>query len=99
MRGLVFLAFAGLAACGSPHPLDGLDRTGTARVEGRDYRVNWNVSTAQVTRMTPEWRPAFASVARGAAIAAEQVTGCKVVPSSVSGDIAMLNMALDCTAS
>ena len=90
------LACAAAAGCGSPHPLDGLDRSGRAEAGGYAFHVNWSVDTAQATRMTPAWRPAFASVAAAAVVATEAATGCAVVPASVRGDVALVHMALDC---
>lgn len=86
-----------LSACGVAHPLDGLSRSGQAQAMGYTYRVNWNAEAAQVTRMTPTWRPDYGQVARGAVIAAEQVSGCAVRPATVQGDVAMVNMTLDCS--
>lgn len=96
MRALI-PALALLSACGAPHPLDGLTRSGTADVLGHSYVVNWNAETAQVTRTNRTWRPDYADVARGALIAAELVTDCAVRPATVSGDVALINMTLDCT--
>ena len=95
--GVAALAATLLAGCGTPHPLDGLRRTGTAEAAGHRYRVNWNAEAAQVTRLNPAWRPPFAEVARGALMAAEQVTGCRALPRTVQGDVALVNMTLDCT--
>ncbi|WP_298429955.1 hypothetical protein [uncultured Jannaschia sp.] len=86
-----------LAACNGAHPLDGLDRSGTASAGGHDFRVNWNLTTAQATRTNPTWRPEVAAVAAAAVQATEAATGCRVKPGSVTGDIALMNMGLDCT--
>jgi len=95
MRFLLLLPL--LAACGMPHPLGGLGRTGEAQALGHSYRVNWNAETAQVTRTNRVWRPDYPRVAQGAMIAAELVTGCMVEPATVEGDVALVNMNLDCT--
>lgn len=79
------------------HPLDNLTRSGQAEAMGHTYRVNWNAEVAQVTRMTPVWRPEYRTVAQGAVLAAEDVTGCAVRPATVQGDVAMVNMSLDCS--
>ena len=85
-----------LAACNTAHPLDGLDRSGRASAGGHDFRVNWNLSTAQATRTNPTWRPGLTQVVLSAVTATEEVTGCLVVPGSAIGDIALVNMRLDC---
>ncbi len=84
-----------LAGC-VPHPLDGLDRSGTASAGGHDFRVNWNLETAQATRTNMVWRPGMAGVLTGAVAATEEVTGCRVVPGSAGGDVALVKMALNC---
>lgn len=85
-----------LAACNMAHPMDGLTRSGTASAGGHDFRVNWNLETAQATRTNRAFRPGFAAVAAAAMRATEEVTGCRVKPGSAVGDIALVNMALDC---
>ncbi len=88
--------FVLLAACNGPHPLDGLNRSGTASAGGHDFRVNWNLETAQATRTNPTWRPGLTQVVLAAVQATETVTGCAVKPGTAIGDIALVNMALDC---
>lgn len=96
MRRAILLLALLLAACGLPDPRDGLTETGTAEANGHSYRVNWNAKVAQVTRTNPTWRPDFAEVALGAVRAAEAVTGCRVLPSSLSGDVSLIEVTLDC---
>ncbi|SFI92192.1 hypothetical protein [Jannaschia pohangensis] len=98
MRRLAFLALPVLAACNSAHPLDGLNRSGTASAGGHYFRVNWNLETAQATRTNPTWRPGLTEVVLAAVAATEEVTGCRVKPGTAIGDIALVNMALDCRA-
>ena len=86
-----------LAACNMAHPLDGLDRSGTASAGGHDFRVNWNATDAQATRTNPAWRPGLPAVVAASIEATEKVTGCRVKPETAIGDIALVNMALDCT--
>jgi hypothetical protein len=93
---LVLVLALPLAACGLPDPRDGLTETGTARANGHEYRVNWNPRVAQVTRTNPTWRPDFAEVALGAVRAAEAVTGCRVRPASLTGDVSLIEVTLDC---
>lgn len=95
---LIPAAFVALGACSAAHPLDGLNRSGTASAGGHDFRVNWNLETAQATRTNPAWRPGLTEVVMAAVAATEQVTGCKVKPGTAIGDIALVNAALDCRA-
>ena len=97
-RAAPVLAAALLAGCGLPDPRDGLTETAMADANGHSYRVNWNPRVAQVTRLNPTWRPDFASVALGAVRATEQVTGCRVRPASLTGDVALIEVTLDCPA-
>ncbi|MCK0169202.1 hypothetical protein MWU52_16735 [Jannaschia sp. S6380] len=90
------LLIAILTACNTAHPLDGLDRKGTASAGGHDFRINWNAESAQATRTNPAWRPDLAGVIAAAVAATETATACSVIPGSASGDIALVNMALDC---
>lgn len=85
-----------LSACNVAHPLDGLKRSGSASAGGHDFRVNWNLETAQATRTNRVWRPGLAQVVLAAVEATEEVTGCAVRPGTAVGDIALVNMALDC---
>lgn len=92
----VFSPLLVLAACNAPHPFDGLDRSGTASAGGHDFRVNWNLETAQATRTNRVWRPGLTQVVLSAVAATEEVTGCTVKPGTALGDIALVNMSLDC---
>lgn len=85
-----------LAACNMAHPMAGLNRSGTASAGGHTFRVNWNLETAQATRTNAAWRPELAEVLPAAMEATEQVTGCRVKPAIVAGDVALVTMALDC---
>lgn len=85
-----------LTACNAAHPLDGLTRTGFASAGAHDFRVNWNLETAQATRTNPAWRPGLTEVVLAAIVATEEVTGCTVKRGTAVGDIALVNMALDC---
>lgn len=84
------------AACGSPHPLAGLHRSGTTDAQGFGWRVNWAADRAQATRLGFAWRPSMAVVLAGAVEATEAVTGCRAWPTPRS-DVALVNLALDCT--
>ncbi len=86
-----------LGACNAADPRDGLNRSGTASAGGHTFRVNSNLETAQATRTNATWRPAMASVLPAALAATEQVTGCRVKPETATGDVALIEVALDCT--
>lgn len=92
----LFLPLLLLVACNTAHPLDGLNRTGFASAGGHDFRVNWNLETAQATRTNVVWRPGLTQVVLSAVTATEEVTGCAVRPGTALGDIALVNMSLDC---
>ena len=96
MRFVFLLLVPFLTACNVAHPLDGLTRSGTASAGGHDFRVNYNLETAQATRTNPTWRPGLAEVMLAAVQATEEVTGCAVDPGTALGDIALVNMTLDC---
>ncbi|MEM7489592.1 MAG: hypothetical protein AAF390_10770 [Pseudomonadota bacterium] len=83
-------------ACGAPHSLDRLDRTGRASAGGHLFRVNWNLETAQATRMSPARSPEHRQVTAAAVAATEAATGCQVIPGSALGDVTLVNMSLDC---
>lgn len=95
-RALALFVCTVLSGCNAPHPLDGLTRSGTASAGGHYFRVNWNLNTAQATRTNPAWRPGLTQVILAAVEATEEVTGCRVKPGSAVGDIALVNMRLDC---
>ncbi|MEL6587792.1 MAG: hypothetical protein AAFQ50_14235, partial [Pseudomonadota bacterium] len=97
MRIVCFLLSFVLVACNTAHPLDRLDRTGTAEAGGHSFRVNWNLKQAQATRTNRVWRPGVSEVTAAAVLATEQATGCRVLPGSAIGDIALVNMRLDCS--
>lgn len=94
----VLLPLLILAACNTAHPLDGLNRTGFASAGGHDFRVNYNLETAQATRTNVVWRPGLTQVVLAAVVATEEVTGCTVKPGTALGDIALVNMSLECRA-
>ncbi|WP_371154916.1 hypothetical protein [Jannaschia sp. 2305UL9-9] len=96
MSRVLLLAGLLLSACNSPHPIDGLRRSGTAEAGGHSFHVNWNTSEAQATRTNATWRPGLAAVTGAAVQATEEVTGCSVVRGSAIGDIALIRMRLDC---
>lgn len=75
----------------------GLNRSGTAAAGGHAFRVNWNLETAQATRTNATWRPKLSEVMPAALAATEQVTGCRVDPATATGDVALIEVALDCT--
>ena len=93
----LLLALTLLAACNVADPRDGLNRSGTASAGGHDFRVNWNLETAQATRTNPTWRPSVAEVWPAAMAATEAVTGCRAKPGTATGDVALVRVELDCT--
>ncbi|WP_308915455.1 hypothetical protein [Jannaschia sp. LMIT008] len=84
-----------LSAC-LPHPVDRLTTSGRGEANGHRYTVHWNADTAQATRTNVVWLPSFTSVATGAIEVTERLTGCRVREGSLDGDVALVEMALDC---
>ena len=95
---ILLLVLSSLSACVIPHPADGFDRDATARANGHEFTVNWNDREAQATRTSVTWNPPFSEVALGAIAATQAVTGCRVRPASLTGDVTLVRMTLDCPA-
>ena len=86
-----------LTACVAiPDPRDRLTQTGRADANGHSFIVNFNAKAAQATRTNFAWRADVVQVGLGAVQATERVTGCDVMEGSLSGDVALFEMALDC---
>ncbi len=87
-----------LAACGTPHPLSTFDRRDTADAAGFSFIVNWNAEQAEATRTGLYFSRNIAPVRAAAVQATEDVTGCRVSPNSLGGDLALVTMDLECRA-
>jgi hypothetical protein len=66
----------------------------TAEVEGSRFILRRRSDVVEAIRTSPEWLPRLAFVARKAAIAAEDMTGCKAT--WVQGDPAMMLIGMSC---
>lgn len=92
---LVVLALAALSAgCNAADP--GFSRVAPQLAATSDHRflMRRAGSLVEVTRLSPEWRPRFADIARQAALAARTETGCAVA--WARGDPAVLILGLAC---
>ncbi len=89
------LLFAALvSACNTPHP-DFRGRPAThVMVEGSVFAVRIRGLRAEAIRINPQYAPRFGPIRRRAALAMQQVSGCKVA--SISGDQAQAFGRLDC---
>lgn len=65
-----------------------------AEVEGSRFTLRRRGDVVEAIRTSPEWLPRLVFVARKAAIAAENMTGCKAT--WVQGDPAMMLIGLSC---
>jgi hypothetical protein len=92
---LALAVTAGLAACDSPSPwLDG--QQATVSQGGMTFGIHWRGDYAEAYRTNFMVRPRLSEVARNAALAIEQATGCKVRPATVKGDHAIITARIDC---
>ena len=97
MKAVILIPLAALAACASPHPLSGLRDQVTVDAGGYSFAINYSQDRAEVTRLTRVWRPDYADVQAAAVAAVIKGTGCAPDLGSVSGDVALLRMKIDCT--
>lgn len=91
----LFLFFSlPLGACDNAGPSfqggDGVTRT----VQGATFTLRRRENVVEAIRTSPEWLPKFPDVARKAASAAHQETGC--LSAWVTGDESMLWIGLSC---
>jgi hypothetical protein len=99
MKTYGFISLLALASCGSAHPLSGLRNNVTADAGAFSFSINYSADAAEATRTNRVWRPEYAVVQAAAIQAVAKGTGCTPVPGSVTGDIALVKMKIDCTAS
>ncbi|WP_394197590.1 hypothetical protein [Litoreibacter albidus] len=92
-----FLATLGLAsACAAPGISVMGGQTGVARVGEYSFTVHHKGSRAEAYRTNVMARPQAREVFAAGATAIEQVTGCRVIRSSVRGDVALIQGDLLC---
>ena len=97
MKAVVIIPLAALAACASPHPLSGLRNQATAEAGGFTFAINYSQDIAEATRLTSVWRPNYSDVQAAAVSAVAKGTGCAPDLRSVSGDVALVRMKIDCS--
>lgn len=91
---MLLFPFVMLCACDHAGPgFRGLDKV-ERQVEGSRFTLRRNGAIVEAIRMNSEWLPRFPDVARKAALAAEDVTGCDAA--WVQGDPAMVWVGLSC---
>jgi hypothetical protein len=98
---LTALILTVLAGCGaSPGRLYLGQSPVAVQIEGREYRVWSRRSGAggqvQVVRMGYVPRSGHGGIQAAMVAAAEQATGCAVVPASVEGDTGVINARIRC---
>lgn len=86
-----------VVACSGP----GVQMTGVqgqkVTVQGSDFTVYIRGERAQAVRTGFEFPARISDIFPKAAIAIEQVSGCSVRPSGMSGDAALIRAKLDCS--
>lgn len=96
MRILISSCFLILSACAAPSVGVMGGRSGSATVGAYAFDVNFKGSQAEAYRSNIVLRPKASEVFAAGATAIEQVTGCRVVPNSVRGDVAIVRAEILC---
>ncbi|SFR33425.1 hypothetical protein [Litoreibacter janthinus] len=96
MRAVLLFCLTTLTACGAPSVGLKGGRNGTSQVGVYAFRVNYNDTRAEAYRTNIMRRPDARNVFAAGATAIEQVTGCSVVRSSVTGDVALVQADILC---
>jgi len=85
-----------LAGCNSPSPSMLGAPMAEVEIAGSRFAVRRSGDRIEAMRLSPELSPNKRATALKAAVAIEQLTGCRIRPGSVSGDQAMVRAELDC---
>lgn len=87
-----------MTACDSPHPMSDFAAVKPTEIEvdGRRFSVRVAGTRATAVRWNFEWGAKAADVLPSAGLAIERVSGCRVVPGSLTGDVALIEARLDC---
>lgn len=96
MRLLYLLPLLTVAACAAPSVGLMSGRSGSSQVGAYSFDVNFTATRAEAYRSNIVFRPKAREIFAAGATAIEQVTGCRVVPSSVAGDVAMIHADILC---
>jgi len=96
MKYLPYLHLLILAACAAPSI--GVMAGNSERVEVGPYQftVNYKGAQAEAYRANVVWSPKAHEVFAAGAVAIEQASGCKVVGSSLRGDVTLVQADLSC---
>lgn len=86
----------GVAACSSASPKFLNTTPQTLSVEGWEIDVYWRGTDAQAIRTNTVWGASKQDMQIRAAVAMEEVTGCRVDRRSLNGDAAVMNARLIC---
>lgn len=92
------LSVLGLLACDVPSPTSSLAGTKAQMVDiqGDTFSVRISGSTDRAVRTNFNLRAKQETILPKAGLAIEQVSGCRVRPRSLSGDVAQIDASLDC---
>jgi hypothetical protein len=99
MKAVNVIPIMALAACSVPHPLSGLRNQVTTDAGGYSFAINYSQDIAEATRLTRVWRPDYLDVQAAAVSAVIKGTGCTPDLRSVTGDVALMRMKIDCAQS
>jgi hypothetical protein len=83
-----------LTGCNMPSPAFRDLPATRVTIEGSVFDVRQRRNRAEAIRVNPQYAPRFGPIKKRAAIAIQQVSGCRVV--SISGDQALAFGRLDC---
>ncbi|MBP1806143.1 hypothetical protein [Rubellimicrobium aerolatum] len=97
MRRASLLVLAlGLAGCDTPSAGFVGTEPVPVRIGPSSFDIRVKGDRAEAIRTNTEVGSTFASIAPRAALAMEQASGCKVVPTTVEGDASMVRATLGC---
>ncbi|WP_051153772.1 hypothetical protein [Litoreibacter arenae] len=85
-----------LAACAAPSVGVMGGRSGSTVVGAYAFDVNFKGSQAEAYRSNIVLRPKASEVFAAGVTAIEQISGCRVAPNSVRGDVAMVQAEILC---
>lgn len=96
MRYLIFLL--ALAACDLPSPIEPVAGRAAqvVMVQGSSFSVRYVGSEAVAVRKNFDFRARRHEILPRAGIAIERVSGCRVRPGSLTGDVARIEAKIDC---
>lgn len=95
---LPLILLGGLAACDVPSPIEPVAKTSAqvVEVQGSTFSVRHVAGQAVAVRTNFDLRARRDAILPRAGIAIEQVSGCRVRPGSLTGDVARIEAKIDC---